>query len=117
MIRVWFKQGRLFDYRKIWKYFSAKEDERENCYPTLIPNWDHSPRSGRKGHIFIHSTPEAFKKHVKAVLETVKNKQPDHRIIFLKSWNEWAEGNYIEPDLKYGRGHLEALNEALSESD
>ncbi len=117
MMRVWFKQGRLFDYRKLWKYFSAKEDERENCYPTLIPNWDHSPRSGRKGHIFIHSTPEAFKKHVKAVLETVKNKQPDHRIIFLKSWNEWAEGNYIEPDLKYGRGHLEALNEALSESD
>jgi hypothetical protein len=117
MMRVWFKHGRIFDYRKLWKYFSGKEDESENCYPTIIPNWDHSPRSGREGHIFINSTPEAFKGHVKSVINSVKHKDQDHRIIFLKSWNEWAEGNYIEPDLKYGRGHLEALKAAISESE
>jgi hypothetical protein len=52
---------------------------------------------------------------VKDVLETVKEKPKDHRIIFLKSWNEWAEGNYMEPDLKFGRGYLESLKEAISE--
>ncbi len=115
MMRLWFQHGQLFDYSKLYKYFSAKSDEIENCYPTIIPNWDHSPRSGRKGHIFINSTPKAFKNHVKLVLASVKEKDPEHRIIFLKSWNEWAEGNYIEPDLKFGRGYLEALKEAISE--
>jgi hypothetical protein len=50
-------------------------------------------------------------------LQTVKEKRLDHRIIFLKSWNEWAEGNYMEPDLKFGRGYLEALKEAVSEQE
>ena len=31
----------------------------------------------------------------------------------MKSWNEWAEGNYIEPDLEHGHGYLEALADAL----
>ena len=115
MMRVWFNHGKLLDYRKLYKYFSSKDDEREKCYPTIFPNWDHSPRSGRKGHIFINSNPEAFKKHVKLVLETVKNKEPQHKLIFIKSWNEWGEGNYMEPDLKFGRGYLEALKEAISE--
>ena len=33
----------------------------------------------------------------------------------LKSWNEWGEGNYMEPDLKYGKGYLEALKNALNQ--
>ncbi len=114
--RIVFKKGQIFDYRKCSKYFHGKEDYNENCYPSMIPNWDHSPRSGREGHIFINSNPSAFKKHVKSVLETVNKKQPQHQIVLLKSWNEWAEGNYIEPDLKYGRGHLEALKEAIQEN-
>ena len=39
----------------------------------------------------------------------VRGKAPEHRIILLKSWNEWAERNYVEPDLKWGRGYLEAI--------
>jgi lipopolysaccharide biosynthesis protein len=115
MRRVWFKHGSIFDYGKLYKYFTNENDKRENWYPSIVPNWDHSPRSGRRGNIFINSTPEVFKKHASQVLEKVKDKKPDHRIIFLKSWNEWAEGNYMEPDLKFGRGYLEALKLAISE--
>jgi hypothetical protein len=35
------------------------------------------------------------------------------QIIFIKSWNEWAEGNYLEPDMKYGKGFLETLKKEL----
>lgn len=115
MKRLWFKHGSIFDYEKLLRYFSSEKDSHDNWYPTIIPNWDHSPRSGRRGNIFINSNPQAFKKHAKQVIETVKNKTPEHRIIFLKSWNEWAEGNYMEPDLKFGMGYLKALKEAIIE--
>ncbi|MBQ9364008.1 MAG: glycoside hydrolase family 99-like domain-containing protein, partial [Bacteroidaceae bacterium] len=46
-------------------------------------------------------------------LELVKNKQDEHKILFLKSWNEWAEGNYVEPDLRFGHGYLDAIRDCV----
>ncbi len=116
IMRIGFKKGQIIDYKKYSKYFHGDEDKLDYCYPSIIPNWDHSPRSGRKGHIFINATPQTFKNHVKSVLSTVNQKSAQHQIILLKSWNEWAEGNYVEPDLRYGRGFLEALKEAIAEN-
>ncbi|MEN9511128.1 MAG: hypothetical protein RLZZ370_947 [Bacteroidota bacterium] len=113
--RLYLKRGRVVDYRKYFKYFVGPEDKRADCYPSIFPNWDHSPRSGRGGHIFTHSSPAPFKKHVQQVLKLVMEKPENSRLVFLRSWNEWAEGNYMEPDLKFGRGYLEALKEALDE--
>lgn len=113
LMRVVFGRGRVVDYARAARFFTGDEDRREDCYPTLIPNWDHSPRSGRKGHILVHSTPAKFRTHVTASLRNLADKPEEHRIVFLKSWNEWAEGNYMEPDLRFGRGYLEALQEAL----
>ena len=111
--RQFFKRGQIIDYEQVYRYFVGEEEKRENCYPCILPNWDPSPRTGRKGHVFINSTPSSFKKHVMDVLRTVRSKNPEHRIIFLKSWNEWAEGNYMEPDMRFGRGYLESLKEAM----
>ena len=108
-----FKHGFWCQYKDAMKYFSGKEDERENAYPTIIPNWDHSPRTGRYGAILKDSTPQLFQKHVEQTVHLILNKDDDHRIVILKSWNEWAEGNYVEPDLNFGRGYLEALRTAL----
>ena len=88
VLRLGFKRGQIFDYKKKSKFFHGIEDCLDYCYPCIIPNWDHSPRSGRRGHIFINSTPEAFKKHVKSVFKAVNSKPVQHQIIFLKSWNE-----------------------------
>lgn len=113
IMRILFKRGRVVDYGKAARHFSGKEDQREDCYPTIIPNWDHSPRSGRSGHILINSTPAKFKQHLKATFENIRQKDSSKNIVFLKSWNEWAEGNYMEPDLKFGRQYLEALKEEI----
>lgn len=104
-----------YKYEDVMKHWFTEFDKHETCYPTILPCWDRSPRSGRRAIIYTGSTPKLFKKHVEEALEKIKNKQPEHRVIFLKSWNEWAEGNYMEPDLKYGHGYLDALREVIVE--
>ena len=108
-----FKHGFWYEYKDAMKYFSGLEDKRENVYPTLVPNWDHSPRTGKYGSILKNSTPALFQKHVETVVKSISDKSDEHKIVILKSWNEWAEGNYMEPDLKNGRGYLEALANGL----
>ena len=102
-----------YPYKKIIKNLFGEWEKHENCYPQIIPNWDRSPRGGRRAVIYTGSTPQLFKEHVKDAINLVKDKQDEHKIIFLRSWNEWAEGNYVEPDLKFGHGYLDALKDAI----
>lgn len=102
-----------YDYKDVIKYMFSDFDLFENVYPTILPQWDNSARSGRRSVIIFNSTPELFNKHVKEAIELIKNKEEQHKILFLKSWNEWAEGNYVEPDLKFGHGYLKALKSNL----
>lgn len=100
-----------YSYKYASKYFINNLDRKEYIIPQIIPQWDHSPRSGRRKIILHNATPALFSKHVKEALEAVKKKK--NPIIFLKSWNEWAEGNYMEPDLKFGKGYILALRQTL----
>lgn len=103
-----------YPYKTVSKYFvTPEEDKIENVFPSIIPGWDHTARSGREGLVLTDSTPEYFEKHVKEVVDLVENKEPEHKVIFLKSWNEWAEGNYMEPDLRWGLKYLEAFKRQI----
>ena len=90
-------------------------DERDNVFPSLYCNFDRSPRAGKSAVIITNSTPDVWKKLLKRVAEIMKKRPEEHRIAILTSWNEWGEGNHLEPDLKYGRGYLEAIKEVLEE--
>jgi len=107
-----------YDYKEIIKYLLTEEDKNEYVYPNIIPQWDRSPRSGRRATIYTDSTPELFSKLLTDAVNIVKNKTSEHRVLFLKSWNEWAEGNYVEPDLIFGKKYLEVIkNILLKEND
>ena len=101
--------------REINKFLYDEYDKLENVYPTLLPNWDRSARSGKKARIYVDSTPKVFKEQLIIALDLLKDKNFEHKILFLQSWNEWAEGNYVEPDLKYGRGFLDVIKDCILE--
>ena len=111
----WLAPVDKYKYKDFIKYTFNDTDKWENVYPNIIPGWDRSPRSGKKAQIVYGSTPELWKKHCKEALELVKNKEPEHRIIILRSWNEWGEGNYVEPDTRWGHAYLDALHDILFE--
>ncbi|MBM3703408.1 MAG: lipopolysaccharide biosynthesis protein, partial [Actinobacteria bacterium] len=83
-------------------------------YPCLIPSWDNTPRSGTNGVVLHGSTPELFRKQVRSAVEANINERLEIRLIFIKSWNEWAEGNHLEPDLRFGKHYLEVLREEIN---
>ena len=106
----------IVEYKKAIQMMDSPQYERPDVFPTIIPNWDHTPRSGRFGRLFKNCTPELFAEHVRTTLGRLKNKQEEDQVVFLKSWNEWGEGNYLEPDLEYGTAFGEALRKELTRS-
>lgn len=104
----------LYSYEKAIKSAFIKNNLASENYPCIFPNWDNSPRSGANGKVFIDSTPELFRDHLKEAIEQISSNPPDKKIIFVKSWNEWAEGNYLEPDQKFGTAYLEVIKDELS---
>jgi hypothetical protein len=82
-------------------------------FPVVVPNWDNTPRVGSKGLVLTNSHPKLFRILLRKALEQIKSRPSEHQIIFLKSWNEWAEGNYLEPDSKFGLSYLEVVKEEL----
>ena len=108
-----FNRPLVLKYAFISKYFIQEMDKDEKIFPSLIPNWDHTPRSGKKGLVFHKSTPELFYKHATEAIKMIKHKPIAKQILFLKSWNEWGEGNYMEPDIEFGKKYIEALRKAI----
>ena len=108
-----FKKVKKLPYKKVLEVIWREGfDDREDVIPILVPNFDHSPRSGRKNYLIPDPTPENWAKQLDIVLDKVSQK--DNKLVILRAWNEWGEGNYMEPDLKYGRSFIDTLGNKMS---
>ena len=107
------KKPRTFlyaDYANAYPGFNIGPHE----YPIICADWDNTPRSGVDGMLFSDFSMELFEKVCTHAFNATNNKPCEEKIVLIKSWNEWAEGNYIEPDQKYGYAYLETIKKALS---
>ena len=104
---------RVIDYSSYIKWAYTKYDNKRGIIPGVCPRWDHSPRSGNKCTILHQSTPKLFGKLLKNVLK-IYNNGNQLPLLFLKSWNEWGEGNYIEPDTTYGKQYIEIMGKIIN---
>jgi len=100
-------------YRNVVERAFVREPHRPDRFPVVVPNWDNTPRSGVRGLVFQGSTPELFGRYLSEAIHRVASNDEEHRIVFLRSWNEWAEGNYVEPDIEFGHRYLQAISQAL----
>jgi lipopolysaccharide biosynthesis protein len=103
----------IFSYKDFVKHGTFLLSDEFVQYPCVLSNWDNTPRSGRRGYILSESTPELFRNHLRKAIEQVARRDFDKRLVFIKSWNEWAEGNYLEPDQMFGRGYLESCRDEV----
>lgn len=98
----------VYDYES-----SIRKMLRRNEWPvhrSIIPGWDNSARSGKRGVILTGGTPDKFERLLRELsIQTTQEHPPERQVLFLNAWNEWAEGNHLEPDMQNGRGYLEAV--------
>ena len=104
----------IHQYEHVIDHLVVEPTPGIESFPCVIPNWDNTPRSGTNGMVLNGSTPELFRKHLRKALRRTADVPKERRIVFIKSWNEWAEGNYLEPDLRHGHGYLEAIRDELA---
>lgn len=82
-------------------------------YPVIYPNWDSTPRLREMGYVLLESSPEHFAKLLDATIARIADRDPEERIVFIKSWNEWAEGNTLEPSRQHGRRYIDTCSSLL----
>jgi hypothetical protein len=103
----------VFEYSEAMLHFLTNVTREPHCYPCVLPNWDHSPRTGNRAIILHNSTPGLFRQHLREALRLVDHKPLEDRLVFVKSWNEWAEGNYLEPDVEFGHQYLDVVRDEV----
>lgn len=104
-----------YNYDDLWKYINNMKPRNSKCVPGAFVDWDNTPRRGNKGFVVDGATPEKFKKYFKKQIEKAKYEYKKD-MIFIFSWNEWAEGGYLEPDEKNGYKYLKAIKDTLIET-
>ena len=110
------RPNKVYAYQKYIDYVLNHFDSTRKQLPCIAPNFDHSPRSGNRGYILHNSTPEKWKVLCEKVFEKCKERTDEENIVFIKAWNEWGDGNYLEPDLRYGKKFIESLREVYDKS-
>jgi glycosyltransferase involved in cell wall biosynthesis len=102
-----------YDYDEAWPILAKAPTVGYRRYSTVFPSWDNSPRRGTAGVVIHNATPASYEAWLGQTIAQTLSDPPEHRIVFINAWNEWAEGCYLEPDVKHGRGFLEATLRAL----
>jgi tetratricopeptide (TPR) repeat protein len=82
-----------------------------------VPSWDSSARRAKIGaYILQNSNPNSYQRWLEYEIEKVIHRNSDERLVVINAWNEWAEGNHLEPDQKFGHGYLRATKNAVDNS-
>jgi hypothetical protein len=84
-------------------------------FPCCFVGWDNTARRGRHAIVMVDSTPELFQGQLALMVNSVLHKPREERVVFINAWNEWAEGMYLEPDMKFGHQYLDAVASVLDE--
>jgi lipopolysaccharide biosynthesis protein len=116
-------RGNIYDYGAVIDHslsYDPADPEflarRGLLHRGVMMGWDNSARRGPGANIFHGATPELFGFWLSGLLDQERRRASPESLIFINAWNEWAEGTVLEPDLRHGRGYLEATRDALGKA-
>jgi hypothetical protein len=113
----------LFSPRlKIFDYQAARAlmTQRQRAFPhirSVLVGWDNTPRRGRNAIVIVNSTPDAFERALQDTVSAAIAEERDEPVVFVNAWNEWAEGNHLEPSQQFGLQYLERVRKVLAAAE
>lgn len=110
----WFDH-RWADYNDLVASMMAKPDPGFRRIRCVTPGFDNSARRKKDATVFLNSSPDAYGRWLEHTIraEIALGRPADQQLVFVNAWNEWAEGNHLEPDQKWGHAYLQAHLDAL----
>lgn len=85
-------------------------------FPNVSIGWDDTPRFPAKGQanvIHYNNSPESFAAYLRRAKDYLDEHPDQPRLITVFSWNEWVEGGYLLPDMRWEYGYLEAVEKVI----
>ena len=116
-----FRDNEVYQYDSLVARALTEPQAVYRRIPCVCPGWDNSSRRQEGALIFTDSTPEAYERWLRGVVdrlmvETCRVESgliSADSLLFINAWNEWAEGNHLEPCRKWGRAYLEATRRVI----
>ena len=106
-----FADNKVLAYSEMAQRAVARPGPSYPRFPCVTPGWDNSPRRAERAWIFTGSTPRLYEDWLRLTADVARD---SHGLVFINAWNEWAEGNHLEPCTRWGRAYLEATRRALA---
>jgi lipopolysaccharide biosynthesis protein len=103
-----YRWHRIYDYETVVERMLSRPQVPYKRFPGVTPGWDNTPRRKRQGIVLRNSSPEAYERWLRATVDAFTPFGPGEDLLFLNAWNEWGEGNHLEPCQRWGRAYLEA---------
>jgi lipopolysaccharide biosynthesis protein len=111
------RENYVYDYELLVRNALAAQVPAYPRIRCVCPGWDNSPRRRQGAIIFINATPEVYERWLREIVNRVRPSEASDisadSLVFINAWNEWAEGNHLEPCQRWGRKYLEATQKAL----
>jgi lipopolysaccharide biosynthesis protein len=107
-------ENQIHSYPQLVSNMLAKTTPAYLRFPGVTPGWDNTARRKTAAVILHDSTPWEYEHWLATTLRRLQNRPLEQRICFVNAWNEWAEGNHLEPCQRWGRAYLEATRRALA---
>lgn len=109
------EQQGVYSYAQLAETALARPDAGYLRFPCVTPMWDNSARRKQRGAAIFHgSTPDLYARWLCGAIARFSPPSPDENLVFINAWNEWAEGNHLEPCQRWGRAYLEATRDVLA---
>lgn len=108
------KTNHFSEYADLVDSMLNKPAPKYRRYPCVTPMRDNTARRKNGAFVALNSTPDKYEYWLRTSIRAELHKNEPHPIVFINAWNEWAEGNHLEPCERWGRAYLEATSRALS---
>ncbi len=118
----WCSTSGLQDYIRYGERAVALRDKWDASlnvpfFPCTSVGWDNTPRypaMGKDSVIHQHSTPPSFAAYLQKAKQYADQHPKQKKLLIINAWNEWVEGSYLEPDMLWGYGYLEAVKKVMA---